>query len=108
MEILRLPKQRKMRKLESEDEDMQEALPKNVDVEMSEAVELTDISKCGPAAPGKKWVQVKKTESGMLEDGSFFSKDYMVWEQVDDIQEKKPAKINLKPSEPAQKRAPAP
>lgn len=73
---------------------------------MSEAnpldAELTDMSKCGPPAPGKKWVQVKKTESGMAADGTFFARDYMVWEQVDDV---KPAKGQKK--EPAQKRAPA-
>ena len=80
-----------------------------MDAEMSEhsGIELTDISKCGPPAPGKKWAQVKKTESGMLEDGTFYSKDYMVWEQVDDVKEKKLGKLNIKPSEPAQKRAPA-
>jgi hypothetical protein len=38
----------------------------------------------------------------MATDGSFFARDYMVWEQVDDV---KPAKGQKK--EPAQKRAPA-
>ncbi len=55
---------------------------------MNEEQELTDISKCGPAEPGKKWVQTKKTETGMKSDGSFFSKDYFVWEQVAGIQVK--------------------
>jgi hypothetical protein len=32
---------------------------------------------------------VKKTDSGMAEDGTFFARDYMVWEQVDDVKEKK-------------------
>ena len=66
-------------------------------------LELTEISKRGPLAPGKKWVQVTKTETGMLLDGTFYSKDHTVWEQVDDV---KP-KFQKQPStKPEGKRAP--
>ena len=47
---------------------------------MAEVQEITDVSKRGKPEPGKIWAQVKKTESGMLDDGTFYSKDYMVWE----------------------------
>ena len=45
----------------------------------------------------------------MLEDGTFYSKDYLVWEQVDDFKIKNVKSMGAKPSEkPAgtQKRAP--
>jgi hypothetical protein len=75
---------------------------------MNEEQELTDISKCGPAEPGKKWVQVKKTETGMTADGSFFSKDYTVWEQVADnkVKNVKQLEQNSLDKPMIQKRAP--
>lgn len=39
----------------------------------------------------------------MAEDGTFFARDYMVWEQVAD---EKKAKSAFQKQEPAQKRAP--
>lgn len=35
-----------------------------------------------PAAPGMKWAQVKQTVTGMLDDGTMFAKDEMVWKEV--------------------------
>jgi hypothetical protein len=103
-EIFRPLKQRRVRRLESEDEEIKdETTVKPVekpDQDMSEQPEMTDISN-RPPAPGKKWVQVKKTESGMLDDGTFFARDIMVWEQVD-VDEK----TVQKKAEP-QKRVPA-
>ena len=41
----------------------------------------TEISKPKePAAPGKKWVRVTKTEQTIDEKGYFVSKDTEVWE----------------------------
>jgi hypothetical protein len=65
--------------------------------EVNRDSDLTDISKCGPPAPGKKWVQVKKTDSGMGDDGSFYSKDYFVWEQVDDDKQRAKKSMGAKP-----------
>ena len=39
-----------------------------------------------PAAPGKKWVRVTKTEQSMDEKGYFVSKDVVEWEEVDDVE----------------------
>jgi len=58
-EFVRAPKTRKLRKLESDEEIKDETAMQPIDKEMSEAnneLELTEISKCGPPAPGKKWV----------------------------------------------------
>ena len=45
----------------------------------------TDLTKCGPAAPGKKWVCSTETETCIDEaTGTFSSKDVQVWKQVDD------------------------
>ena len=46
-----------------------------------------------PAAPGKKWVRVTRTEQSMDEKGYFVSKDVVEWEEVDD--EKAVNKPNL-------------
>lgn len=60
-EIRRVAKIR-VRKIESDDEEVKNEAsnqPMKSDHEMSEAnpmAELTDISKCGPPEPGKKWV----------------------------------------------------
>ena len=42
-----------------------------------------------PAAPGKKWVKVKRTETSMDAKGYMCTQDVEVWEEVDDV---KPAK----------------
>ena len=70
--------------MKASDNELEVEAAQKSDADMNDQQELTDISKCGPLEPGKKWVQAKKTESGMTADGSFFSKDYMVWEQVAD------------------------
>merc|ERR1712232_197642 len=37
-------------------------------------------------APGMKWVRVTKTEQTMDEKGYFVSRDYVDWEEVEDVQ----------------------
>ena len=38
-----------------------------------------------PAAPGKKWAKVKKTEQTMDAKGYMIFQDVETWEEVDDI-----------------------
>ena len=38
-----------------------------------------------PAAPGKKWVKVMRTEQTIDEKGYFVSRDVEEWEEVEDL-----------------------
>lgn len=56
----------------------------------------TQPSSRPPAAPGKRWARVTRTEQTMDEKGYFVSRDYEEWEEVEDA--KKSATLKPKQS----------
>ena len=52
----------------------------------------TQPSERRPAAPGKKWVKVNRTEQTIDDKGYFVSRDYVDWEEVDDVKKPLPVK----------------
>lgn len=102
---------KRRRKLEETDEDpmmVQEDSPKQAPaatVEIEEDTKaMTDLK---PAAPGKKWVKVKKTRMSMT-NGYMEAEDYWSMEEQEDVLKapQQPFK-QVVPPQQAQKKAPA-